>query len=415
MGFDSQPYYPPGYERPAQVAPEAQSFDAPTHDAQAYDSQAYDSQAYDSQAYDSQAYDSQAYDSQAYDSQAYDSQAPGSEAYDSQQLAVPQHEVYDSQAYLPQEQDDLDQRQPISESHVQELPSWWSDDAATPESGELASPSYLDRNVEATSWPAESQMDYAAEADERVPSDTGYTPSAFSAEQLELSAPSDNPSTPPNMPLANGSSEPLIELDSYYDSVPYSELVNRRPASTDDVQSDQLNEYKPDFAPYNSRSSELVPVGAEEDDQVENYSEQPSEDYADNYSENNYADNNYAENNFADIAQPDHMTQSVPTADNPTVPAPASQTSEEGDESVEDYMRRLLARMRGVSESEVTLPGTPSNAPASAVVSKEPSAVKPAPVAQAANENEPLSEAWTEPFDPDNYVPVALPPRRTAT
>ena len=73
-------------------------------------------------------------------------------------------------------------------------------------------------------------------------------------------------------------------------------------------------------------------------------------------------------------------------------------------------MRRLLARMRGVSETEVSLPGLePAVAPAPQRRQTAPQTF--APVLDSTENSVPdyasetLSEAWTEPFDPQNYVP----------
>ena len=99
-------------------------------------------------------------------------------------------------------------------------------------------------------------------------------------------------------------------------------------------------------------------------------------------------------------------------------PTDASASEEPVDESVEDYMRRLLARMRGVSESEVSLPGldekpAPQPAPAPAA---RPEAPKSAVEALIANEStatvsnlESLSDAWTDPFNGQKHAP--RPPR----
>lgn len=84
---------------------------------------------------------------------------------------------------------------------------------------------------------------------------------------------------------------------------------------------------------------------------------------------------------------------------------------EGGDESVEDYMRRLLARMRGVSENDVTLPGLDTAAPRRS----EPAVAMPSTVdfpETTSYGTEPVSESWTAPFDPDKYVPRGSAPER---
>ena len=81
------------------------------------------------------------------------------------------------------------------------------------------------------------------------------------------------------------------------------------------------------------------------------------------------------------------------------------------DDSVEDYMRKLLARMRGVPEEEVSMPETPAPAgtPAAAASPQlnAQSAVEAAsPVRQATA----VPSAEEEPFDMDSFVPrVAAP------
>ena len=152
-------------------------------------------------------------------------------------------------------------------------------------------------------------------------------PSAFSAEQLELGATDD-------------------------DQVPGQYLVDveESPYLTGD---DPMAAYAEPYAPENRElpDHEMVTTGAA--------NEYASEDYQEYLSE---SDNHDAYNN---ISQPERITQAAPVSDNPTVAAAETRSGEDTDESVEDYMRRLLARMRGVSESEVTIPGAQAEKPAS--------------------------------------------------
>ncbi len=190
--------------------------------------------------------------------------------------------------------------------------------------------------------------------------------------------------TNPDDQIADAYKADAYDADPYSadDDVPYSELVNRQPTRfADDAQAayDQPDQYNSDYAPYDVPAGELVPTGPADDYPAEEYQEPLSEAYRDEA--------------YGDIAQPDRLTQSVPTADNPTVPAPAAKATEDSDESVEDYMRRLLARMRGVSEGEVSLPTAEVSKPASAVVAKDPSVAQTFGAKAVEPEGEQLSEA----------------------
>ncbi len=104
----------------------------------------------------------------------------------------------------------------------------------------------------------------------------------------------------------------------------------------------------------------------------------------------------------------------------------------DGDDSVEEYMRKLLARMRGVPENEVEIPAlSKSQSPAA----KSSAPVRtPAPSATTGSESAEAGEATsasaprttvfapkteldsvevTEPFDPEKYMPRALAPERS--
>ncbi|MCC6509385.1 MAG: hypothetical protein IT423_09775, partial [Pirellulaceae bacterium] len=116
-------------------------------------------------------------------------------------------------------------------------------------------------------------------------------------------------------------------------------------------------------------------------------------------------------------AIPQSLTQTVHASESPTVSAStASPTTgngdEGGDESVEDYMRRLLARMRGVSESEVSLPASDKNPAAAQVTAKDPSNVQSADPSVDGTTGDGMTEAWTEPFDPEKYVPRGSAPEK---
>jgi hypothetical protein len=97
----------------------------------------------------------------------------------------------------------------------------------------------------------------------------------------------------------------------------------------------------------------------------------------------------------------------------------------EGEEdSVEDYMRKLLARMRGVPEDQVEMPVTASakpvapDAPARSnetVKTKDNgfSSQAPPTVDFAGANTEQAAIQATEPFDPDKYLPRVFAPEKT--
>jgi hypothetical protein len=115
-------------------------------------------------------------------------------------------------------------------------------------------------------------------------------------------------------------------------------------------------------------------------------------------------------------------------------PAPSAQVGQpEEEDSVEDYMRKLLARMRGVPEDQVQMP-LAQHSPSASRSQGGQSASKPvagdnAGSVASASQSAPVTTAWssssterastmvatdsidaTLPFDPDKYVPRALAP-----
>lgn len=91
----------------------------------------------------------------------------------------------------------------------------------------------------------------------------------------------------------------------------------------------------------------------------------------------------------------------------------AAEATEAGggdDDSVEDYMRKLLARMRGVPEEEVSMPETPVAPTPSAPAATATPAGKLQTPAETTMPAATGAEEGEEPFDMDNYVPrVAAP------
>ncbi|MFO1064032.1 MAG: hypothetical protein U0892_09230 [Pirellulales bacterium] len=94
-----------------------------------------------------------------------------------------------------------------------------------------------------------------------------------------------------------------------------------------------------------------------------------------------------------------------------TPKAASEEAGEESEESVEDYMRRLLARMRGVSESEVQMPAVQTSEPARNEQRSMRSEATPERVEEESDG--PVSESWTAPFDPQSYVPKIAAPEKT--
>ncbi len=418
--------YPSAYadspaDQPIDSARDSQAFQGQAHEGQSYQGQAYqpdsyqgvdNSQGFDSQPYTPPGYQSQtpapqAYDSQAYDSQAYDSQAFDSQAFDSQAYASGQAAAADEPQGLPM-------AAPIMDSH-QELPSWWSEDPVATQRDAQANPVSADRDgdyrqhyhsSEESFEPGAAAYDSAyAPTNDPVHEEpqAPYAQSAFSSDQLDLGGTG-------AAPLQNA-----YEQEAF-DSVPYSELVNRKPIRSDEEypeDSDVPAEFPSGYSPYDSQPADVVPVGAAGGYPIgsdDAYSDAP---YAgEEFPADEYAGADVNAEELNNIAQAEHMTQSVPIADNPTVPASQVHSGEENDESVEDYMRRLLARMRGVSESEVSLPGVEVSKPAPAPAVKDPSVEKPAAMVGPPTETQQMSEAWTEPFDPEKYVPRGSAPEK---
>lgn len=98
--------------------------------------------------------------------------------------------------------------------------------------------------------------------------------------------------------------------------------------------------------------------------------------------------------------------------------AEVSASTEEGeDASVEDYMRKLLARMRGTPEDEVPVVPKPAPVAAPAPTPTPPPTAQvtepsEAPLAESRPTTETFSSDGTEPFDPDKYVPRTTAPEK---
>ena len=104
----------------------------------------------------------------------------------------------------------------------------------------------------------------------------------------------------------------------------------------------------------------------------------------------------------------------------------ALQDEAQEDDSVEDYMRKLLARMRGVPEDEVEMPAASATSPPPAPRTTAPSP-PPLPVPESAQAEIPQADPRvpeepapaetddpdaTTPFDPEQYVPKVLAPEK---
>ncbi len=134
---------------------------------------------------------------------------------------------------------------------------------------------------------------------------------------------------------------------------------------------------------------------------------------------------------FASAAHDDaSASESAVDAVPPVTAMTSAQVSEEEGEdgSVEDYMRKLLARMRGVPEEDVELPATSAAPPAKPVLvtgseNTVPGAVGPESVslpdedsptaaAEAPTTDRRATDFVTDPYDPDTYVPRVLAPEK---
>ncbi len=124
--------------------------------------------------------------------------------------------------------------------------------------------------------------------------------------------------------------------------------------------------------------------------------------------------------------EPKHtQSENSATGTLPVVPVVLSNSDE--DDSVEDYMRKLLARMRGVPEEEIEIAKpapatstTPAPTMSTTASSKATESFQTKPTAGPrstvlAPKTEVDSIGSTEPFDPEKYVPRALAPERTTS
>ncbi len=154
-----------------------------------------------------------------------------------------------------------------------------------------------------------------------------------------------------------------------------------------------------------------------------------------------------AESDFGVAAYPPSISDSIPEVAEPSLEsnqldqanARGAEISEGEEDSVEDYMRKLLARMRGVPEDQVELPSSstkPNSNSSSSTSGSNAPALAPASTAAPA----PVPNGWkptrdiptvdnkntegipgpigltgeaTLPFDPEKYVPRALAPEET--
>ncbi len=119
----------------------------------------------------------------------------------------------------------------------------------------------------------------------------------------------------------------------------------------------------------------------------------------------------------ADVAERTPLASTSSASSEPTLAETEVESDESEDDSVEDYMKKLLARMRGVPEDEVEMPqpqATPK--PVSSVPARETVRAEAAP-ATVRNTESPITvhaeEEGTKPFDPTKYMPRALAPEHS--
>ncbi len=112
-----------------------------------------------------------------------------------------------------------------------------------------------------------------------------------------------------------------------------------------------------------------------------------------------------------EVVRADQAVQAAPES----VSAASSSAESGEEESIEDYMKRLMARMRGGSVEDEPKPAAPAPAVASvAPVSSSSSDSMSSPkIALPSSITERASSTTTGPFDPEEYVPKALAPEKT--
>ncbi len=358
------------------IEPEAQP--APNQ----FDASAYDLRQFNQSTYEVQQ-DQAQYNQAAYEQSQYEKAQNEKAQYEKAQYEKAQYEQAQyEQAQLEQSQYEASQYEPSQYAPSQYEPGQYGD--AQYEPGQYQRAQDAEQSYETPDFPIES----AASSPEQL-SDSNFLRDSQ-----------------------------LIEYDSSTGDTPHSNSAygnSNSPVETD-FPANAFNRFRQDR---NISDSAVPPAGMDSGNYVplEDFPEEPNAYDAPSMPGDMPTDYGQSE------TPTDFDTQSVREANRPvtdTVTTTASTTvtaasikdnsHEDGDESVEDYMRRLLARMRGVSESEVTLPGL--DQPKAPAEPARPSQVAADKSADASAIAEPISDAWTEPFDPDKYVPRGAAPEK---
>ncbi len=222
-----------------------------------------------------------------------------------------------------------------------------------------------------------------------MPKDSEYAQSAFSSESLAIEN---------DVPVSDEALPAGFEFGKVFGSFAGSNPENQY---TDE-------EYSP-LAPQAYSAPESLAqddLHSPEDDQLSDHSDSQLPDIFRAVHPADYAPAAIAPSAYDDADTSRESHQAKPASH-------SSSESGEEDDSVEDYMRKLLARMRGVSESEVKLPGIdpqPAKVEKPQVTRKAPEPVVAAP--SSTTVVPPAPDTWSEPFDPETYVPRVTAPEK---
>ncbi|MGN6136403.1 MAG: hypothetical protein ACTHOU_18115 [Aureliella sp.] len=319
-----------------------------------------------------------------------------------------------------------------------QLPAWWNEDsvvlpepadnAASADKFGLVDQPHADAREPVTEYDLESSFDPLAavrnldgqSSASTYPESTypessypepAYPKSAFSAEDLSIDEPLFGPiEDAPDVAAYRQDLEGFEQLDELAKVQSFDGVQ-----SLDNLESLDRLEHPEEFAPSNHSDDAEDFSAAQRFAGAASFSDtdelEVSDDLADDAAD--YESDHMSDHMSDDVVE--HATD-LGGLENIGHSVAEDSGQEAGDESVEDYMRRLLARMRGVSESEVKLPGLDAHESTPAPV--KPRAAEPIAPLRASGDTtvanpglagETLSQSWTEPFDPETYVPRGLP------
>lgn len=306
----------------------------------------------------------------------------------------------------------------VEEATASALPSWWTDDDKTQFKDDTAASAAIASPWNVTSNFAEPKpVDWATESsDSRQDHSEGFATSADgfeSASAWDVEAAYESAQLEPEVPASSQSSlvdfaalaaTPSVEAasDASLKSDESSELssllqrfgIVREPDEQVEVAVPEVR--KPILKAESQPTADEVAPAAKS---------APSAFVADEESEAVMIDRTEVVRGDRDPIDLPEPVSAIPAS------TPPAESTEE--ESIEDYMKRLMARMRGGSVEEEAKPSAPAPviAPAPSVSADSMSASKLALPSSAATERAPIST--TGPFDPEEYVPKALAPEKT--